>query len=125
MDHQHVLEVLPFDDIDNVGDVRVEIDILAHEVRALADASQRRREHLVALLLEQVRHPPPAPAAMPCAVHEHESLALRGLRPGWRAAERRRAHADTGACEHGAAGEWKSRWSRPFASSPRIIVVPS
>src|SRR6516225_9741256 len=77
------------------------------------------------LLLEQVRHPPPAPAAMPRAVHEHESLALRGLRPGWRAAERRRAHADTGACEHGAAGEWKSRWSRPFASSPRIIVVPS
>src|SRR5947208_8895606 len=47
-----------------------EIDILAHEVRALADAGQRRREHLVALLLEQVGHPPPAPAAMPGAVNE-------------------------------------------------------
>src|SRR5262249_29840204 len=35
MDHQaDVLEVLPFDDIDDVGDVGVEIDILAHEVAA-------------------------------------------------------------------------------------------
>jgi len=55
---------------------------------------------------------------MPCAVHEHENLALRGLRPGWRAAERRRVRAGTGACKHGAAGEGVMRpYQRGFATA--------
>jgi hypothetical protein len=85
-DQADVLEVLPFEHVDEVGDVGVEIDVLAHEVRALADASERRREDLVALLFQEVGDAPPAPAAMPRAVHQHEGLGLTGLRPRRRAA---------------------------------------
>ena len=104
-DQADVLEVLPFEHVDEVGDVGVEIDVLAHEVRALADAGERRREHLVALLFQQVRHAPPAPAAVPRAVHQHECLGLTGLRQRRRAAQRRCACAGTGAREHRAASE--------------------
>ena len=83
----------------------VEIDVLAHEVRALADAGERRREHIVALLFQQVRQAPPAPAAVPRAVHQHECLGLTGLRQRRRAAQRRCACAGTGAREHRAASE--------------------
>jgi len=108
--------------------VGVEIDILADEMRALADASKRRRENLLTLLLQQVRYSPPAPAAMPSAVHEHESLALHGLRRGRSGAKRRRAGAGTGACEHGAAGAWKvvdRGHLLPPRERHRLILAPS
>src|SRR5258708_16436634 len=68
-----------------------EIDILAHEVRALADAGQRRREHLLALRLEQAGHSPPGPAAMAGAVNEHKSLARSAPSPACRRASPCRA----------------------------------
>jgi hypothetical protein len=104
-DQADVPEVLPFEHVDEIGDVGVEIDILAQEVRAFADAGERRREHLVPLLFQEVRDAPPAPAAVPGAVHEHEGLGLARLRQRRLAAQRRRARAGTGACEHGAAGK--------------------
>ena len=55
----------------------VEIDVLAQEVRAVADAGEGRCEHLVAFPLKRIGHPPPAPAAVPGAVHQHECLLLR------------------------------------------------
>src|SRR5262249_58710088 len=80
-DQTNVVEVFPFDHVDDVGDVSVEDDILAHEVRALADAGESRRKHLVPALLHKIGHAPPAPAAVPRAVHEHEGLWPGGLRP--------------------------------------------
>ena len=82
----------------------VEDDILAHEVRALADAGESWREHLVPALLQKIGHAPPAPAAMPGAVHKQEGLRRAGLRRCWRAAQSGCARAGPCACQHAAAG---------------------
>ena len=82
-DEADVLQVLPFHHIDDVGDVGVEIDVLRQEVRTFAEPGEGGREHLVALLLQKIRHTPPAPAAVPGAVDQHERLRRslgRGLR---------------------------------------------
>jgi hypothetical protein len=81
-DQTNVAEILPFDDIDDVSDVGVEIDVLAEKMRALAQASQRRRKYVVAFLLQKVRDPPPHPTTAECAVDQHEGLgrALRARR---------------------------------------------
>src|SRR5262249_28799867 len=102
-DQTNVVEVFPFDHVDDVGDVSVEDDILAHEVRALADAGESRREHLVPALLQKIGHAPPAPAAVPGAVHEHEGLRRTGLRRCWRAAQSGCARAGPCARQHAAA----------------------
>src|SRR5262245_19294895 len=104
-DQTNVVEVFPSDHVDDVGDVSVEDDILAHEVRALADAGESRREHLVLVLLQKIGHAPPAPAAVPGAVHEHEGLRRARLRRCWRAAQSGRARAGTCARQHAAAGD--------------------
>src|SRR5215813_11132732 len=103
-DQTNVVEVFPFDHVDDVGDVSDEDDILAHEVRALADAGESWREHLVAALLRKIGHAPPAPAAVPGAVHEHEVLRRTGLRRCWRAAQSCCARAGPCACQDAAAG---------------------
>jgi hypothetical protein len=56
---------LPFDDVDDVGNVGRQLDLLVEQVRALAESGQCRREHLVAQLLEPVAHAAPAPPAVP------------------------------------------------------------
>src|SRR6185312_1768575 len=47
----------------------------AQKVRAVGQSGERRRKHLVSLRFEQIGHAPPAPAAVPGAVDEHEGLA--------------------------------------------------
>jgi hypothetical protein len=64
-DQDHVVQVLPFDHVDDVGDVGVERDLPAHQVHALAEPGQRRREHLVAAAFQQIGDAAPAPAAVP------------------------------------------------------------
>src|SRR5262245_19674591 len=103
-DQTNVVEVFPFDHVDDVGDVSVEDDILAHEVRALADAGEGRREYLMPALLQKIGHATPAPAAVPGAVYEDEGLRRTGLRRCRRAAQRRCARAGACACQHAAAG---------------------
>src|SRR5688500_4298509 len=78
-DQAHVLEILPFEQVDDVGDVGVEGDVLAEKMRAVRKPGQRRREDLVTLGFEKVRDALPAPAAVPCAVNEHEGLACSRL----------------------------------------------
>src|SRR5262245_57386498 len=129
-DQTNVVEVFPFDHVDDVGDVSVEDDILAHEVRALADARESRREHLVPALLQKIGHAPPAPAAVPGAVHEHEGLRRAGLRRCWRAAQRGCARTGPRACQHAAAGHRSTRGApfvpraeqRSYATSTRTSV---
>src|SRR5262245_49546198 len=55
-------------------------------------------------LLQKIGHAPPAPAAVPGAVHEHEGLRRVRLRWCWRAAQSGRACAGPCACQHAAAG---------------------
>jgi hypothetical protein len=85
-DEHEVIEVLPSNDVDHVGDVGIEGDHAAHEMRTLAEAGECRREYLVTLFLQDVGDAPIAPAAGGRAVHQDESLALglrqRGLRSG-------------------------------------------
>src|SRR5262249_27356298 len=76
-DQHGVAQALPFEDVDDIGDVGGEVHLAVDEMRALAEPGHGRGEHLVALLLQEVRDPPPAPAAVPGAVHEHEGLAAR------------------------------------------------
>ncbi len=81
-----------------------EIDLAVDEVRALAQSRHCRRERLVPALLQKIGHAPPAPAAVPGAVHEHEGLRRAGLRRCWRAAQSGCARAGACACQHAAAG---------------------
>jgi len=63
------------------------------QVRAIAVAGKRRRKDLVAMPFEDVGDAPPAPAAVICAVHEHECrarsrLGMRRCRPQRRQSDR-------------------------------------
>ena len=101
-DEADSFEAFPSDHVDDVGDVSVETDVLGQQVRALAEAGQRRREDLAALLFEQVGDAPPLPAAARGAGNEHEGL-RRGVRvSGVREAGNRR---DCSASERGATGQ--------------------
>ena len=95
---QHdVLQALELDHINHVGDVGVQIDSGCQKMDALAEAGERWRKHLVPALLQAIGDPPPAPAAMPGAVHQHEGFgsawACEGP-PGWYDLWRRRAMGD-------------------------------
>ena len=46
------------------------------QVRALAEAGERRREHVMAAIDQQVRHLAPAPSANPCAMDDDNRCAL-------------------------------------------------
>ena len=48
-DEHDVVEVLVEEDVGDVGDVRLEVDVGRQQVRALAQAGERRRVHVVAL----------------------------------------------------------------------------
>ncbi len=70
---QHdVGQVLPADQIHDVGDVRLERDLRGDQVRALANACQGGREHVVVRALQRAAHALPTPAAVPGPVHENE-----------------------------------------------------
>jgi RNA-directed DNA polymerase len=55
MNHEaDVLEALPFDEVDDVRDVGVQIDVFPQQMRALAKPRQRWHEYFVAFLFELV-----------------------------------------------------------------------
>jgi hypothetical protein len=41
----HVAQAFPFHDVDDIGDVGLEPDVGAQQMRALAEPGERRREH--------------------------------------------------------------------------------
>src|ERR1700682_5447353 len=96
-------ELFPLDHVDDVGDVGVEDNILAHEMRTLAEPGHGRREHFVALLLQDVDYAPPTPTTVPGAVNENEGLLRVRLCHCLHASQGRYACAEGCACEHAAA----------------------
>ena len=73
-DQHDVLQFLPFDEVRDVGNVRVEIDRSgAERCERSATPVKRRREDVMALRGKKPRHALPAPAAMPGAVNENKS----------------------------------------------------
>jgi len=83
-DERHIPEVFVFEDIHDVLNMCFQRDGVAHEMRAFAKPCQGRREDLVSFGAQQISHPPPATAAMPGAMNEHEGLWLGGLSEGRR-----------------------------------------
>jgi hypothetical protein len=97
-------KVLPFDHIDDIRDVGVEDDILAHQVRSFAQPGHGGREHSVPLLLQDAGYAAPAPAAVPGTVNENEDFRRADLRHCWPSFQgERRPNAERCAREHAAA----------------------
>src|SRR5204863_63307 len=71
-DEDHVPQVLELEHRDDILHMRVQVGVGARQVRALADAGERWREHLVAGRAQQWDDLPPAPAAVPAAVDKDE-----------------------------------------------------
>jgi 8-oxo-dGTP pyrophosphatase MutT (NUDIX family) len=67
-----MLQVVLPKNLDNVRDVSVERDVVAHEVRSLGEASEGRREDTVPGVAQKRCYSLPAPTAVPGAVHEDE-----------------------------------------------------
>ena len=54
--------------------MRGEVDAGLQQMRALAEAGQGRGENSMAVVTQAIGDPPPAPAAVPRAVHQHKSV---------------------------------------------------
>ena len=79
--HQHdVIQILPLHLAHDIVNLRRQIDILRLQVRPLAHTRQRRRDHIMSLRRETIRHTPPAPSTVPRPMHQHKRPPL-GLRP--------------------------------------------
>src|SRR5215218_10456853 len=84
MTHEHnAIEVLPFDVVDDVIDVRGERDRLTCQVRAFTDAGERWRNHVASTGDQSVGDASPAPSAVPAAVDEHKGRALGQAECAW------------------------------------------
>jgi hypothetical protein len=66
-DQAHAFQLFPFEQVDDIGDVGVEHDVLAEQVRAVGEPGQRWCEYLVTLGFEQIRDAPPAPECLAAA----------------------------------------------------------
>src|ERR1700748_1844936 len=82
----NVRQVLPDDDIRDVGNMRREVHLFGEKVRPLAEARHRRRKDLMPFRLKKIRNAPPTPSTVPGAVNEHERFRRR-LRGDARQAE--------------------------------------
>ena len=71
-DHEHVAEALEREHVDDVGDVRVEVDVGMEQVRALTEAGEGRGVDVVAVVAQTSSNALVAPAAVPTAVHQDE-----------------------------------------------------
>ena len=76
-DEADVAQLLETNQIADILHMGIEGDRCAHEMLALAKAGEGGREDPVAGGGQSVSHAPPAPAAMPGAVHEYEGALLR------------------------------------------------
>ena len=69
-DEDDVVQIFPEDDVDDVLNVRVEVNVRAAEVGMFAEPGERRAINDVAVGGEQIVHVFPIPTAAPCAVHD-------------------------------------------------------
>jgi hypothetical protein len=75
MGNQHdTAEILSHDQVHDVGDVAIDIDVRAQQMRTLAKTGQGRRKGLMTAPFKQVRDAAPAPATVPGAVNQNECL---------------------------------------------------
>ena len=79
-DEAAILDVFPFEQVDDVVMWVSRLTTHAEEMRAVREPGERRREDLVPLRLQPVGDASPAPAAVIGAMDQHEGLARPGLR---------------------------------------------
>src|SRR5436190_7901863 len=111
-DQHNLIETFPFRDIDDIGDVGIERNAWAQQMRALAQPGERGGEHAMAIGGEQIGHTAPTPAAMPGSVNEHEWC----------------AHGDAVARMAGRSHMRRiqaASWDRPSVRSPRPRLRPN
>ena len=68
----HVVQVIVFDDADDVLNVCAEVRVGSSQVKPFAHAGQRLRKDLVLACPQQWHKPPPGPCATEGAVDEYE-----------------------------------------------------
>ena len=79
-DQRDVVQVLVVQKAHDVGDMGVQADVGTKQMRALAKAGQRRRDHRMAASLKVRRDIAPAPASKPGAGYEEERSQARPIR---------------------------------------------
>ena len=68
-----ILEILPFDVVDDIEHMGVGNNVRRRKMAALTKAGQRRGRHIMTVGPKRLFERGPAPAAMPCAMHQHKS----------------------------------------------------
>src|ERR1700677_560602 len=67
-----ISQLLPMDEIEHIHYMGLQVYALGKQVRALTDARERRREHLMPLLLQGLADTLPAPAAVPSPMNQNK-----------------------------------------------------
>ena len=67
-----LIEIFPFDLVDDVADVCRQVNLVVQEMRALAETGQCRRKDTVFFRSQAIRDPLPTPATMARAMHQNE-----------------------------------------------------
>ena len=82
---QHdVVQFFPFEQVGDIQDMGVQAGLGRQQMRTVGEAGQRRRKYPMAGRLQPACNLPPAPAAVPGAMHQNESSSSAGLSPRWR-----------------------------------------
>jgi hypothetical protein len=76
-DQDDVVELFRLDVTDDVGHEGIERDVLGQLVLALAESRQGGRGNAMADAAKRVGDGPPAPAAVPGAMHQHVGVGHR------------------------------------------------
>ena len=72
-DENDILEILPFDVVDDIEHMGVGNNVGRRKMAALTKSGQRRGRHIMTVGPKSLFERGPAPAAMPCAMHQHKS----------------------------------------------------
>lgn len=76
-DKHDVAELKPFDGVDDVEDVGLQVHVARQKVRSLAQSRQRRHHNGVTVSKQPVRQACPTPSAVPSAMYQNEMCQLR------------------------------------------------
>jgi hypothetical protein len=99
-DEDDLVQILVFQNVDDVVDVDVEADSCGSEMAPFAEPRQCGREYKVSVLPEQRHHLLPEPAPMPGRVNQNERIWLHRLGSTGHARHRQNTHPASGGPEH-------------------------
>jgi hypothetical protein len=86
-----VIEIVPLNGVDNVVDMRLEIDLRSREMNALAEPGERDGEDVMSVGAQPPRHIAPRPSAKPRARNQYVSCHQRSINR-WRLERKTHGH---------------------------------